>query len=310
MNNANDKYDVFVGYEKYTGESYAENLKDALEKYGFKVFLAREEIRAGKNFENEIFTALKKCKYFVVIITSLTPKSEWVKKECEKALKLNKRIVPCRWKDVKIEETEKITEKLSKIQQIEFENKSELANKVIGEIKKIETKEAQGIYILKDVEELLNRGNLLIWLKEYDEAIKFFEKAIEIKPDYIDALINKGVVLAKLQRYEKALEVYEKALKINPEDPFAWFNKGVTLGKLKRYEEELKTYENTIKITPTFAEAWYNKSCIYSQNGDKENALKNLTRAIELDAKFKEEAKRDEDFKNLWDDEDFKKIVG
>ena len=60
---------------------------------------------------------------------------------------------------------------------------------------------------------------------------------------------------------------------------------------------------------PDFAKAWYNKACVHSLKGDKENALKNLSRAIKLDRKNKEDAKKDEDFKNLWDDEDFKRIT-
>ena len=56
--------------------------------------------------------------------------------------------------------------------------------------------------------------------------------------------------------------------------------------------------------------AWYNKACSYSRKGDKENALKNLSKAIALDAKSKEKAKSDDDFKNFWDDDDdFKRIV-
>ena len=55
--------------------------------------------------------------------------------------------------------------------------------------------------------------------------------------------------------------------------------------------------------------AWYNKACAYSLKGDKQNALKNLSKAIALDAKYKEDAKSDANFKNLWDDEDFKRIV-
>ena len=42
---------------------------------------------------------------------------------------------------------------------------------------------------------------------------------------------------------------------------------------------------------------------------DKENTLKNLSKAIELDPKYKEDAKKDEDFKWLWDDEDLKKVT-
>jgi len=56
-------------------------------------------------------------------------------------------------------------------------------------------------------------------------------------------------------------------------------------------------------------EAWYNKARRYALKGDKSNALENLSKAIGLDAQFKEEAKSDKDFKKLWDDEDFLKIV-
>ena len=43
--------------------------------------------------------------------------------------------------------------------------------------------------------------------------------------------------------------------------------------------------------------------------GNKEKAMSDLEKAIELDKSRKEKAKKDEDFKNLWDDEDFKKLV-
>lgn len=68
-------------------------------------------------------------------------------------------------------------------------------------------------------------------------------------------------------------------------------------------------FDKAIEIDSDNFSAWYNKACAYSLKRDKENMLKNLVKAIELDPDFKEKAKRDEDFKNFWDDEDFKKIV-
>ena len=62
-------------------------------------------------------------------------------------------------------------------------------------------------------------------------------------------------------------------------------------------------------LKPEDASTWYNKACAYSLKGDKENALKFLSKATDLDAKCKETAKKDDDLKNLWDDEDFKRIV-
>ena len=50
-------------------------------------------------------------------------------------------------------------------------------------------------------------------------------------------------------------------------------------------------------------------NCLYSLKNDKYNAIKHLLKAIELDTHHKEIAKKDKDFKNLWDDEDFMKIT-
>jgi len=42
---------------------------------------------------------------------------------------------------------------------------------------------------------------------------------------------------------------------------------------------------------------------------NKDQAIFNLKRAIELDPSYKEMAKNDEAFKELWADEDFKKLI-
>lgn len=142
-----------------------------------------------------------------------------------------------------------------------------------------------------------------------EEALKAYDKAIEIKPDYAKAWNNKGVTLGILGRPEEELKAYDKAIEIKPDYADAWCNKGVALGKLGRYPEALKAYEKTIELKPDYAATWYNIACAYSLKGEKENALKSLSKAIKLDAKYKEDAKKDKDFKSLWNDEDFKKII-
>ena len=154
-----------------------------------------------------------------------------------------------------------------------------------------------------------NRGLAYSDLKQYDKAIKDYNKAIELKPDDAKAWVNKGVTLNKLGRYDEALKACDEAIELKPDDAKAWVNKGVALGKLGRYDDALKSYDKAIELKPDYAGTWYNKACAYSLKGDKENALRNLSKAIESDAKHKEFAKKDKDFKNYWDDKDFKKIV-
>ena len=173
--------------------------------------------------------------------------------------------------------------------------------------RKIEFLEAFGVPLKS--EDYFSYGDYHYRRGEYELALKAMDKAIELKPDFADAWNNRGVALDKLGRHEEALEAFDKAIELKPDYSDAWNNRGVTLGKLGRHEEALKAYDKAIELKPDFASAWYNKACSYSLKGDKENALKNLSKAIDLDAKYKEMAKRDEDFKNLWDDEDFKRIV-
>jgi len=188
-----------------------------------------------------------------------------------------------------------------------------------------------------------NKGITLERLERHKEALKAYDKAIKIKPDYANAWNSKGICLGELKRYGEALKAFNKSIKIKPDDVWAWYNKGLTLNQLERHEEALKAYDRAIKIKPDyidslnqkgivfillgrleealetfdkiieikpdFATAWYNKACVYSLKGNKNNALKNLSKAIELDARWKNGAKKDKDFKTLWDDEDFKKIV-
>ena len=185
---------------------------------------------------------------------------------------------------------------------------SENQKKILDEYgKKIDSLEAIGVPLKS--EDYFSYGDYHYRRGEYELALKAMDKAIELKPDFADAWNNRGVALDKLGRHEEALEAFDKAIELKPDYSDAWNNRGVTLGKLGRHEEALKAYDKAIELKPDFASAWYNKACSYSLKGDKENALKNLSKAIDLDAKYKEMAKRDEDFKNLWDDEDFKRIV-
>ena len=154
-----------------------------------------------------------------------------------------------------------------------------------------------------------NKGVTLDELGRYEEALKAYEKAIELKPDDADVWTNKGDALVDLGRYEEALKASEKAIELNPDLAEAWANKGDALGGLGRYDEALKASEKAIELNPDLADAWYGLACVYSLKDDEENALKNLSKAIELNPKCKEDAKKDKDFKNLWDDEDFKKLV-
>jgi len=50
------------------------------------------------------------------------------------------------------------------------------------------------------------------------------------------AWFNKGVALAQLNKSCEAIKAFDKAIEINPPDSDAWYNKGITLAKLGKLD--------------------------------------------------------------------------
>lgn len=210
----------------------------------------------------------------------------------------------------KIKKTEEEVENMRK--NIEIPSLTELPSE---ELKKKLDEYGEKIKFLKTFgipikpEDYLNHETDFYFKGKYELALKACDRTIEIKPDYANAWFNKSVALNNLGRYDEALKACDKAIELKPDYVEALGNKGVALGNLGHYDEALKSYDKVIEIQPDDAKAWWNKACAYSLKGDKKEAFKDLSKAISLDPKYKDIVKKDEGFKNLWDDEDFKKIV-
>ncbi len=54
----------------------------------------------------------------------------------------------------------------------------------------------------------------LVLLNDYEQAITYFDKALEIKPDYHEALYNKAYCLELLGEYQAAADLYNEVLSI------------------------------------------------------------------------------------------------
>lgn len=156
----------------------------------------------------------------------------------------------------------------------------------------------------------VGKGLALDKLSRFKEELKASEKCIELKPNESFPWSNKGSSLIDLKRYEEALEPIKKSLEIMPLNPHAWSNKGKALFGLKRYDESLEAFQEALKLNFDDADSLYNVACLYSIKKDKDNAVKYLKKAVKLDESLAERAKKDKDFEELWNDDNFKEIVG
>ena len=84
----------FISYSTEDSNKLAGLLREILMSFGFTVFLAHEDIPAGKHGGKEMLDNLMSCDIFVPILTEGFPKSKYCDQETGVALALKKKIIP------------------------------------------------------------------------------------------------------------------------------------------------------------------------------------------------------------------------
>lgn len=71
---------------------------------------------------------------------------------------------------------------------------------------------------MSNVEELLSKGKQLLEEDKLENALEIFEQALKLDPKNPDLWNLKGIALRSLGRYIEAVKCYEKSLEIDPRD--------------------------------------------------------------------------------------------
>lgn len=81
-------------------------------------------------------------------------------------------------------------------------------------------------------------------------AIRCFDKALKLNPNYLEAWIRKGVTLLDIGEDYDAQVCLNKAVKLNPKSFKARYNRGKCLLRLKYYEEAILDFQQAVSIKP------------------------------------------------------------
>ena len=84
-------------------------------------------------------------------------------------------------------------------------------------------------------------------------AIRCFDKALNLNPNYVEAWVRKGVTLLDIGEDYDAQVCLNKAVKLSPKSFKACYNRGKCLLKLKYYDEAILDFQQAISIKPKHA---------------------------------------------------------
>lgn len=108
-------------------------------------------------------------------------------------------------------------------------------------------------------EDYIEKGKSLHILGDMRGAIVCYDRAINLKHDYVLAYYNKGRALFTLGNDTEALKCYNMALKFDPNYVEAHNSKGLTLFRLEHIDAAVVCYNEALKLDPKFTSAYDNK---------------------------------------------------
>ncbi len=141
-------------------------------------------------------------------------------------------------------------------------------------------------------EAFFERGNDRYDAGNYQEAIKDFNKAIEIDAKFVAKFMPRlrskaynlrGNAKFKSGKYKEAIKDYNESIKLDPECVWVYFNRARVYAKMGYDEKAIKDYTKILQLMPSEDFAYYMRGNIEAEAGHYKKAIKDYNKAIKSD---------------------------
>jgi tetratricopeptide (TPR) repeat protein len=119
---------------------------------------------------------------------------------------------------------------------------------------------------------LLNLGNAYRQQKNWVEAKKTLQKAVDLNPDDPEVNYSLGMVYAQMDEGDRAHEYLQRALDLRPDYPEALNNLGILYLRTNRTRDAILSFEKCIQVAPVYDQPYLNLARVYVIQGEREKA--------------------------------------
>ncbi len=152
-----------------------------------------------------------------------------------------------------------------------------------------------------EIKLLIEQGNQLADLKKYDDAFKFYERALKvnnmmeepdvknkdlIKSSYKKELINRAKLEIENKNYDNAIENCRRALDLDEIFVDGYYHIGLAYNYKKKYDAAIENFQKAVNFDEKHIKSWNSMGLAYEAKEDYDNALRYLNKAIEIDPEF------------------------
>jgi tetratricopeptide (TPR) repeat protein len=128
----------------------------------------------------------------------------------------------------------------------------------------------------------LNLGIALEQTGRTPEAIEQYQRVLRLHPDYTKALLDLGIKLEQRGQLPEAIQQYEQALRLDPDYVKTRRTEGIALEQTVRLHEAIERYQQALRIKPDDAEVHNNLGADLAQAGREPEAIGHFDEAVRL----------------------------
>jgi len=121
--------------------------------------------------------------------------------------------------------------------------------------------------------------------EEYEKALPYWERAIQVEP--VAAYFAIGYCYEKLGSYTKAVEAYKQAIRLDPDNASPLYcHLGGAYMNLSLYKDAIEAFKQAIRIDPDCVDAHYNLGLAYGELGNHAKAIESFKQAIRINPDY------------------------
>ncbi len=119
------------------------------------------------------------------------------------------------------------------------------------------------LYVQKKPEIFFIQANIHKQLKKYDTAISYFEKAIQLNPNFSEAYNNLGNTKKRVGKIDEAIFCFEKAIQLKENNIEAYLNLANIYKENRHFNKLIKIYEKILSFNQNDLKTLYNLGSAY-----------------------------------------------
>jgi tetratricopeptide (TPR) repeat protein len=125
------------------------------------------------------------------------------------------------------------------------------------------------------------RGTAYYWLKQPDKALADFTKALELNPSWWGAWAWRGLLHREMKEWDKAVADCSKAVELNPQHWMSWRDRGFAYLNLEQWDKAAADFSKMMELHPDDCEEIINALKGKGRSQDAENIGRQAIKLIE-----------------------------